>query len=183
MGKILCAVIAFFLVLSLFTQKINAQNASGSSASLQPTLSIKVDDNRVKIIKNFLDKYNSPLAKYANTFVERADNYGIDWKLVASISGVESTFGKHIPYNSYNGWGWGVYGNNVMYFSSWENGIETVSKGLRENYINKWGAENVYEIGKYYASSPTWASRVTYFMEKMEEFKNQKLAKNLSISL
>jgi hypothetical protein len=71
----------------------------------------------------------------------------------------------------------------MILFSTWTEGIKTVSEGLRENYINKWGAEDVYAIGRFYASSPTWASRVTYFMEKIDEFKNKQLASNLSISL
>ena len=31
---------------------------------------------------------------------------GLDYRLVPAISGVESTFGKHIPDNSYNAYGW-----------------------------------------------------------------------------
>ena len=173
-----------FIFLLLFPQTVYAsQNASGSSASLELNLFVKGQDNRAKIIKKFLEKYNSPLAPYSNIFIKNADNYDLDWKLVASISGVESTFGKHIPYNSYNGWGWGIYGNNVIYFSSWEEGIETVSKGLRENYINKWKATNVYEIGRIFAASPRWASNVNYFMEKIAEFQYQNQIENLSISL
>jgi len=107
----------------------------------------------------------------------------LDWKLVAAISGVESTFGQQIPYESFNGWGWGIYGDNVIRFSSWKQGIETVSQGLRTNYIDKWGARDVYEIGALYAASPTWAQRVDYFMGKISEFKDQKLAQSLSISL
>jgi len=160
-----------------------SRNASGSSASLQSTLPIKGEDSRVKILESFLNKYSSPLAPFASDFVKTADNYDLDWRLVASISGVESTFGKHVPYNSYNGWGWGIYGKNVIYFSSWEEGIETVSRGLRENYINKWKATNTYEIGRIYAASPRWASNVNYFIEKISEFQYQNLTDNLSISL
>jgi len=160
-----------------------SQNASGPSGSFRSILPTKGEDSRVKILESFLNKYSSPLAAYAKDFIDNADFYGLDWRLVASISGVESTFGKHIPYNSYNGWGWGIYGNNVIYFSSWEEGIETVSKGLRINYINKWKATNVYEIGRIYAASPRWASNVNYFIEKISELQYQNLADNLSISL
>lgn len=170
-------------MLKIFTQSTYSQlTASASSAQLQKTLGIKERDNRGKILKAFLQKYNSPLVDSANDFVKNADANNLNWKLVASISGVESTFGKFIPYNSFNAWGWGVYGNNVIYFSSWREGIETISKGLRENYIDK-GAENIYQIGRIYAASPTWASRVEYFMQKMTEFEMQNLANNLPISL
>jgi len=186
LDKVVGAGFAFLaiLLLSIFNaQKINAaQNYAGASAELQAS-SPKKEDNRFKILKAFLEKYNSPLAASTYDFVKNSDAYNLDWKLVAAISGVESTFGQFIPYNSFNAWGWGVYGNNVIYFLSWEEGIETVSKGLRENYLNKWKATNIYEIGRIYAESPTWAARVEYFMEKITEFENQNLAYNLPISL
>lgn len=174
--------IIFFLIANA-GKSYAVENSSGSSAVLLKPAPISYRDNRIKILEEFLEQYNSPLVPHAGDFVKYADKYSLDWKLVAAISGLESTFGKQIPYNSYNGWGWGIYGDNMILFSSWTEGIKTVSEGLRENYINKWGAENVYEIGRFYASSPTWADRVTYLMEKIEEFKNQKLANNLSISL
>ncbi len=160
-----------------------AEISAGSSAALLKPLSEKAPDSRAKILKDFLEKYNSPLVPFAADFVEIADKYDLDWKLVAAISGVESTFGQQIPYDSFNGWGWGIYGTNMIRFSSWTEGIETVSEGLRTNYINKWRATDVYEIGRFYAASPTWAQRVSYFMKKIDEFKDQKLAQSLSISL
>lgn len=159
-----------------------AENSALPSAELKSNLSIREDDSRTKILRAFLQKYNSPLADSARNFIKNADFYNLDWRLVASISGVESTFGQFIPYNSYNGWGWGVYGNNVIYFSSWKEGIETISKGLKENYIDK-GAANIYQIGRIYAESPTWAYKVNYFMEKIDEFKSQNEVNSLSLSL
>ena len=179
-----------FIILSLViliaakTPNVHAvQKSSGTSAALSVPSIDNEPDNRTKLLEEFLKQYDSPLTPHAEDFVKYADKYDLDWKLVASISGLESTFGKAIPYDSYNGWGWGIYGDNMIRFSSWTEGIKTVSQGLRTNYINKLGSENVYEIGRLYAASPTWADRVTYFMEKIEEFKNQKLANNLSISL
>lgn len=178
--------ILIFLFIFIMTKTPNAyaaQNSAESSAALLKPQNEKTPDSRVRILKEFLGQYNSPLVPFATDFVEIADKYDLDWKLVAAISGVESTFGKQIPYNSYNGWGWGIYGNNTIRFSSWTEGIETVSKGLRENYLDKWGATNVYEIGRIYAASPRWASNVNYFIEKISEFQYQNLADNLSISL
>ena len=179
--------ILFSIMLIVFTfenPKVFAQELqAGSSAALLKPIAEKESDSRTKILREFLQQYDSPLAPFANDFVKIADKYELDWKLVAAISGLESTFGKQIPNNSFNGWGWGIYGDNTINFSSWKEGIETVSEGLRTNYINKWGARNVWEIGKLYASSPTWAQRVNYFMNKIDEFKTLKLANNLSISL
>lgn len=135
-------------------------------------------DQRAQILRAYLSKYNAPLADSAQDFVEAADMYELDWKLVAAISGVESTFGKYIPggtdprYTSYNGWGWGVYGTQAIYFKSWKEGIYTVSEGLRKNYYNK-GLTNPYSINKVYAASPTWGAHVSYFLADMDKFEAQ----------
>lgn len=127
-------------------------------------------DTRVKILESYFEKYNSPLKPEAKNFVEAADKYNIDWKLVAAISGVESTFGKFTPgYRSYNAWGWGVYGNQALYFKSWKDGIYTVSEGLRMHYYNQ-GLINPYDINRVYAASPTWGAHVSYFLKDMSEF-------------
>jgi len=177
------SLMVIFLLFLLVVSKAHAQElAAGSSAALLKPTAIKTSDSRVRILREFLEKYNSPLVPYAGTFVQTADKYNLDWKLVAAISGVESTFGREIPHKSFNGWGWGIYGNNMIRFSSWNEGIETISQGLRTKYIDKWGAKDVYEIGRFYAASPTWAQRVEYFMNSIEEFETLSLA-NLSISL
>jgi hypothetical protein len=184
MGKVFVAISTLVFVVLSQTPKIYAQEfAAGSSAALFNPSTKKAPDSRTTILKEYLKQYNSPLVQYAQTFVETADKYNLDWKLVVAISGVESTFGQQIPNDSFNGWGWGIYGDHMIRFSSWTQGIETVSEGLRNKYINTWGAQDVYSIGKLYAASPTWAQRVTYFMAKIDEFKDSKLSASLSISL
>ncbi len=183
MRKVLTVALGLSFMLLINNSKVYAQEfAVGSSAALFNSDNLKISDSRGRILKKFLEEFNSPLAPFAETFVENADKYNLDWKLVAAISGVESTFGQQIPNNSFNGWGWGIYGDNVIRFSSWEEGIQTVSEGLRTKYINQWKAKDIYEIGKMYAASPTWAVRVGYFMDKIEEYKNLSMV-NLSISL
>jgi len=178
---ILITVIA---VLSLSVEKAYAATKiAGSSAVLHSASNATKEDNRATVLEAYLKKQNSPLAAYAKTFVAEADKNDIDWKLVASIAGLESSFGKRIPANSFNAWGWGVYGDKVMRFASWEDAITTISAGIRTNYMDKWGADDVYEIGKIYASSPTWAQRVTYFMSQVEKFEAQYNNKSLSISI
>ena len=168
----------------IFPGSINAmENSSASSAVFTNANDSFSNDIRVQVLRKFLMRYDSPLAPFAKTFVESADENNLDWRFVAAISGLESTFGQQIPSNSYNAWGWGVYGNNVIRFTSWDEGIQTISKGLKERYIEKWGAKNIYEIGAMYAASPTWAQRVVYFMSKIEEFKLQNPRDSLPITI
>ncbi len=122
-------------------------------------------DNRVKALKNIFSKYSSPLGEYADTFVAQADKYGVDWKLLPAISGLESSFGLYLMPGSYNGYGWG---GGYIYFKDWKDGISTINKTLRENYMDKWNAHDVWSIGPIYAESKTWSVRVNSFMNEIE---------------
>lgn len=182
------SIVTFLILVTLLEPKTvlaDQLKASGSSAMLVTTKSGVLDreDKRVRLLREFLSSYKSPLSASAYTFVEQADQNRLDWRLLAAIAGVESTFGREIPYNSYNAWGWGIYGTNVISFSSFDEGIQTISIELRATYIDKWGAETVFQIGRYYAASPRWASRVAYFMEKIEQFqiRNPDVALSLAI--
>ena len=122
-------------------------------------------ENQRKIdnVKSFLQKRNSPLAKYADEFVYAANQYGIDYRLVASISIVESSGGIH-NFRAYNAWGWGKYG-----FDNWKDGIWSVSKGLAGYYAK--GLDTPYEIGRVYCppSASSWAGKVSRLMNIIGE--------------
>lgn len=132
------------------------------------TINAKELDPRAVILKDYLAQYNSPLQNNAQDFIDAADRYQIDWRLVPAISGVESTFGKQIP-GGYNGWGWGVYGDQAIYFNSWRDAIFTISAGLKENYIDQ-GLTNPYTMNPKYAASPYWGSHVDYFLKDIDKF-------------
>lgn len=128
-------------------------------------------DKRGEILQGYLARYNSPMQYQAQDFIDAADASGLDWKLLPAIAGVESTFGKFIP-GGYNAWGWGVYGNNAIYFKSWREGMFTVSAGLRKNYINR-GLTDPASINRMYSTSSHWSSSVTYFLKDIEKFESQ----------
>lgn len=165
----------FLSILLIFAKNVNAEPNSTTPAPMQEVSGKKVDQNS-KILAAYLKKYNSPLQDYAHDFIEAAEKYGIDWKLVPSISGVESTFGKFIPggtdyaNTSYNAWGWGASTPEAaIYFKSWKEAIYTISKGLKENYIDK-GLKDPVSMNRVYAASPTWGTKVAYFMKDLEGF-------------
>lgn len=127
----------------------------------------RAKDERVEKLKAYFAKHNSPLKPYAYDFVYYADLYGLDWKLVPAISGVESTFGKRIPRNSYNAYGWA---NGNYSFTSWEQSIEVVSRTLKEKYVDR-GYNTVPKIARMYAPpSTTWSGNVQFFMNQIENY-------------
>lgn len=137
---------------------------------IQPNLEAKELDERAKILSNYFAKYDSPFENHGQDFIDAADTYGVDWKLVPAIAGVESTFGKNSF--GYNAWGWGIYGDQNLNFTSWRTGIFTVTGGLKQNYINK-GLTEPLAMNRAYAASPTWGTRVNYFIKDIDKFAAQ----------
>ncbi|NTU46816.1 glucosaminidase domain-containing protein [Candidatus Roizmanbacteria bacterium] len=179
MVKAFIASLLFVMMLGLNPKNTFAQVA-GSSATMEArtaSVSASVLDTskgmaiKRLVIKRTLEKYHSPLVNSVDAFMNACQKYSLDCYLLPSITGLESTFGQFIWPTSYNPFGWG--GGYIM-FKSWEEGIQTVARGLRENYVNK-GATDVESIGHIYSESPTWAVRVRNFMAQMErdEEKNQ----------
>lgn len=135
-----------------------------------------VMDERVPLLKGYLQAKDSPLASYSKEMVATADKYQFDWRLLPAIAGQESSFGKKIPWDkegqkpSHNAWGWGIYGDQILFFSSWEEGIEKVGAGLRDGYFDK-NLTTIEEIMRYFTprSDGSWARGVSFIMEQIEK--------------
>lgn len=167
MYKRLLVFTIFILPFLFSTRPIVAGNMVEKNTSFQQIEAKKLD-KKAQILAAYLAKYDSPLQYHAQDFIDAAQRFGLDWKMLPAIAGVESTFGKVTP-GGYNGWGWGVYGNKALYFASWTDGIFSVAKGLRENYIDR-GLTDPYSINRAYAASPYWGWKVSYFMNDLERF-------------
>lgn len=132
---------------------------------------ISFTDGRAKIIENFLKQYKSPLAPYSNTFIQVADKYQLDYRLLPAISMQESNGGKKVINNSFNPFGYGIYGSLVIKFSSWEEAIERVGRALREDYLNQGLKTPTQIMAKYTPPSlekgGAWAKGVSIFMEEL----------------
>ncbi len=161
-NKILFLILVF---ISLF--KANPVLADFRVAGESSSLKIEqiYSDYRVAKLRDYLRSQNSPLVEYAEDFVSLADKYNLDWRLIPAITGVESTFGKRIPYKSFNAYGWA---GGEYRFTSWQESIEVVSKSLKEDYIEK-GAPSLTKIGRRYCPpNPAWSGKVKFFMNKIE---------------
>ena len=168
MKLIIFAIVFFFLTFVSQTQNTKASSQPVAKKINNEVIVSKKLDNRAQILSDYLVNFNSPLQYHAQDFIDAAREFGLDWKMLPAIAGVESTFGKEIP-GGFNAWGWGVYGNQAIYFNSWKEGIFTIAKGLKENYLNR-GLTDPYAINRIYAASPYWGGKVTYFMNDLEKF-------------
>jgi len=172
--KRLLALLAIIMFASIPVHTIYAQEKeAGATAVLayREKVSLPAVDARVVKLQKYLESVRSPMSAVAYHFVYEADRLNLDWKLVAAIAGNESYFGKHVPYNSNNAWGWAVWtGRNYgAAFENWEKGITTVSEGLRYKYVDR-GAVTIEQIGHIYAADRNWSFKVRHFMEAIENF-------------
>lgn len=128
-------------------------------------------DGRAKIIENFFNAYKAPLSEQSKTFIKVADKYQLDYRMLPAIAMQESNGGKKVIKNSFNPFGYGIYGGLVVRFNSWEEAIERVGRALREDYLNN-GLKNPTQIMAKYtppslAKGGTWAKGVNTFMEEL----------------
>lgn len=131
-------------------------------------------DLRIQALKSFFEKYNSPLKDFAETFVITADKYNIDYKLLPAISCMESTCAKKMIPNSYNPFGWGIFGNNYITFKSYDHAILTVGEGLHNGYFSK-GLDTIEKIAPVYTppNSYKWMSGVNFFINDITKFEQE----------
>jgi len=122
-------------------------------------------DSRIGLLKIYLSKNDSPLYPYANYIIETSDKYSLDWRLTTAIAQKESGLCRAIPTGSNNCWGWGIHSQGSLGFDSLPEGIDRVSSGLKNFYIDE-GYVTPEEIMTKYAhpSSTTWAEGVLQYM-------------------
>lgn len=95
-----------------------------------------IRSEHAKAIDDFLTARKSPLAGYGRKFVDEAAKNDIDWRLLISISGRETTYGRNMcknPLAPNNAFGWHSCKKG---FKSIDESIEVISKKLGGNDAN-----------------------------------------------
>lgn len=110
---------------------------------------------RIRITRDYLAKFNSPMEPYAHVIVNAADRCGGDFKALIAIARIESGLGA-MPYKKYNPYG---YLNGVQY-SGWESALDRLSCQISKQYLAVYG-NNFEKIGSIYAANPNWAKKVS----------------------
>lgn len=192
-GSLLLIVTAIGLVIQ--PSKINADYSNEYSIFSSTPLTIGStttkfygDDARAETLDKVLRDYDCPMAGLGATFVDEADKNDIPYWLVAAVSFQESNCGKKTPQpegiESYNAWGWGVWADNVHKFSSWEDGISTVSKYMNKKFYSK-GITEPCDIMRVYTppSNGSWCSGVNYFKEVIVDFAKKEVTPTAEATL
>ena len=122
---------------------------------------------------NASDK-NGIFSENAEVFYEMEYKYNINGIFLASIGIHESAWGtSQIANEKHNLFGYQAYDrdplNSAKEFEDYKEGIETVAKALRENYLTEGGAfyngTTIESVNKKYASDEEWYLKVYAYME------------------
>lgn len=125
-----------------------------------PADSIVKTDPRLTRIKQFFFERECPAHMFAEDFVAAADQHDLDWRLLPSLSMVESTGGKESVNNNMFGWD-----NCKERFRSNRDGIYRVASRLGNSrlYRNK----SLDEILRTYNPRVEYATRVKAVMSML----------------
>jgi hypothetical protein len=117
-------------------------------------------DPRLSLLKKFFHKRNCPATSYASVFLEAADDYRLDWRLLPSISFLESTCGKAARNNNLFGWG-----NGEASFHSPQAGIHRVGYRLANSGLYK--DKSLDELLYTYNPNLEYAQKVKAVMRRI----------------
>ena len=124
-------------------------------------------------VRTFLTKYNSPLTPYSDVIVDEAYIYGIDYKVITSIAGVESTFCKFpAPDAKYNCWGWTstTAPSHFYRFTSYREAISYITEKLANDraYTTFQQTKSISDLAEHYNNgSQSWINSLNWFIERI----------------
>lgn len=143
----------------------------------QMKTSFRTADARPEIVRQYLHKFESPLEPSAELIVQLSDQYKFDYRWLVAIAQQESNLCKHIPDNSYNCWGWGIYpepGNpevlKVTRFDSYEDALRRIAPQFTKIFLKGKESKDPMEVMKTYTppSDGSWADGVSTFFGHLE---------------
>ena len=135
-------------------------SAKSADQPQDPFKKVGENDPRLERIRSFFAKSDSPAQQYAQDFLLAADQHKLDWRLLPSISQVESSGAKRYRNNNIFGWD-----NCETRFRTVRHGIYHVASRLAHAAPYR-GKDTVRKL-RTYNSNPEYAHKVRYFMRTL----------------
>lgn len=137
---------------------------------LETQTSFKTADARAEIVRQYLAKHKSDLEPYSELIVQLADKYNFDYRWLVAIAQQESNLCEKIPENSFNCWGWGIYGDKVTRFDSYEDALTSIAPQFKQTFLKDEHLKDPYEVMEKYTppSDGSWAFGVLQFFKELE---------------
>jgi hypothetical protein len=117
-------------------------------------------DPRLERLKAFFGKLDCPAKDYSGDFIAAAERYDLDWRMLPSISYLESTGGKAAKNNNLFGWNCGRTG-----FASASAGIHEVGRRLARSRLYR--SKNLDQLLATYNPTGDYARKVKNVMQRI----------------
>ncbi len=147
-----------------------AMPGSFSLSQFQPNPSVDRKDPRLSRLEQFFADRGCPLREAAVDFLIAADQNHLDWRLLPSISMIESSGGKIFKNNNVFGW------DSNQSFPSVRAGIHFVASKLAKSKLYR--GKDVNEKLQVYNPLPGYVARVKAVMQALEEDEPTALAED-----
>jgi len=131
-----------------------------SSKQYQPSPRVNATDPRLTRLRQFFAERGCPLSEAAVDFLVAADQNHLDWRLLPSISMIESSGGKDFKNNNVFGWD-STRGN----FTSVRAGIHFVASKLAKSKLYR--GKNLESKLQTYNPLPDYVARVKAVMQTL----------------
>jgi hypothetical protein len=136
-----------------------------TTVSDAPVVQVKQIDQREAKLEAFFTLHKCPSPHHVTEYLNAADKYKLDYRLVPAISIIESQCGKHQPLS--NWWGW----------NSARTGFTDVPSGI--DFVTGQLANGKYYAGKslekkvttYNSANPKYLSIIKALMSQIEQTK------------
>ncbi|MGA7239635.1 MAG: hypothetical protein WBY44_28400 [Bryobacteraceae bacterium] len=146
--------------LAVFTGLVSLPAPGSLHAELTPPPKRRNADSRLERLKAFFGKLDCPAKDYSGDFIVAAELNGLDWRLLPSISYLESTGGKTAKNNNLFGWNCGRTG-----FASASAGIQEVGRRLSRSRLYR--SKNLDQLLATYNPTEGYAQRVKNVMQRI----------------
>ena len=127
---------------------------------IAPPTTPQQGDPRLPVLKAFFDRYGCPVSAYSVEFLIAADENDLDWRLLPSISLIESGGGKQSKNNNIFGWQ-----STKGEFPSVRVAIRTVASRLANSKLYK--DKDLDGILNTYNPEPEYTYRVKSVMRRL----------------
>ena len=117
-------------------------------------------DQRLETLRSFFQQFGCPARDYAHVFLEASDAYNLDWRLLPSLSYVESTGGKAAHGNNLFGWD-----NGKAHFPTPAAGIHEV--GYQLSHASMYRTKDLNHLLATYNPSGAYSQRVKSVMRQI----------------
>jgi Mannosyl-glycoprotein endo-beta-N-acetylglucosaminidase len=146
--------------LAVFAGIVSLPSPRSLHAERTPPVNRCKIDMRLERLKAFFGKLDCPAKDYTVDFIAAAERYGLDWRLLPSISYVESTGGKSAKNNNLFGWNCGRTG-----FASISESIHEVARRLGRSRLYR--SKTLDQLLATYNPTGDYAQKVKNVMQRI----------------